>query len=206
MYVFSIVRRSRRGTDNNTIQETRSDNGKCSSSRPCFCRAPLIYQSEITTLVLLLAAAVGCTVILFSCVMRLRARSILVKNGKGTPPVWFTSNFAAVEEGIRQGEAETEQRIRMEKIYRGQTGVANPLIEYYKDDPEICRLQVDKELLRGHLIDSFFHNPAYYLPCFWPNFVLCGPCTLFCYTLGLVEKKADAHTVILCKNSIKCES
>ena len=73
--------------------------------------------------------------------MCLRARAMLARTGKGSPPVWNTSSFTAIEEGIRQGEAETEKRIRIMKLYQGRTGVVNPLIEHYKNDPEICRLR-----------------------------------------------------------------
>ena len=178
--------------------------GQCLSYRPCFCRSPKITSQELNFMFIAGAVAVALLGMLFTCCMWYRARAMFTNTEKGVPKVWNTSHFTAMEEGIRQGEAETERRIRMMKIYQGRTGAVNPLIEHYKDDPEICRLQVDKEQLRGHLVNSFLHNPIFCIPCFWPHqMVLCAPCTLFCYTLGLMDKKADAHTVILCKNSIK---
>ena len=113
------------------------------------------------------------------------------------------NNMTLTAEALRQGEVETERRLRMGKLFSGNAGAKNPLIEFYKDDEEICRLQADKSRLRENLWNNYLNSPLCCLPCFWPHQLILGmPCMTCFSVLPKIDERADAHTIILRKNSI----
>jgi hypothetical protein len=108
-------------------------------------------------------------------------------------------------EAVRQGEYETESRIRMTQVLQGRVGdtKVDPLAEYYQNDKEIARIQIDVSGLKHLLTRQYATSPLVVMPCFWPHQLLLGmPCTFCCCTLPAMDAKCRAHHLILRENSI----
>ena len=104
-----------------------------------------------------------------------------------------------MEERLRQGQAETENRLVMMKAYQGATGNMgeNPLNEFFANDKEVMRLDVDANAQKELICNSYLHSPLCFLPCFWPHsIILCMPLSV-CYQRRMADEAARAHRLIL---------
>jgi hypothetical protein len=106
-------------------------------------------------------------------------------------------------EAIRQGQAETERRLVMMKALHGGLGGPNPLVDHFRNDPEIGRLQVDIDIMTSLFDKKCTTNPLVLCPLFWPHaLILNVPCN-YCYARMKLQQVADAHQLTLHEKSLK---
>ena len=108
-----------------------------------------------------------------------------------------------IAEAVRQGQAETERRLVMMKAVQGQFGGANPLVDHFRGDPEIGRLQVDAEIMTSLFDKKCYVNPFVWCPILWAHAIIMNvPCNYLC-TRAKLKKVADAHQLTLHEKSLK---
>ena len=110
-------------------------------------------------------------------------------------------------ESARQGQAETENRLLMMKAMQGSMGGMdqNPLNEFFANDKEVLRLDVDSSKTKEPITKSYYSSPFCFLPMLWPYSILFGiPCSVLAQR-EMADQAARAHRLILRERSLVLE-
>jgi len=117
----------------------------------------------------------------------------------------FANHATMMKEGMRQGQAETEQRISTMKMMSAGGGneSVNPCNAFFSNDREICVLSSDRARMKNMVSGSCLRSPFTFMPCFWPHALLLQmPCS-YINTRRMAGQTADAHKLILRESSLQ---